>query len=85
MIYSNYEFFTLKNISLHLLNLGAPPVSQEGEERNIDWIIQINIMYWYKLWIFHFIKVSLHLFNLGAPPVSQKGEERKIDWIRDPN
>ena len=24
---SIYEFFTLKQISLHLLNLGAPPVS----------------------------------------------------------
>ena len=47
MIYSSCEFFTLKNISLHLLslNLGAPPVSQEEEERNIDWIIQINKMY----------------------------------------
>ena len=35
MIDSSYEFFTLKNISLHLLNLGVPPVSQEGKaEKN---------------------------------------------------
>ena len=45
MIDSSYEFFTLKNLSLHLLNLGAPPVSQEGEERNIYWIIQTNTAY----------------------------------------
>ena len=45
MIDSNYEFFTLKNLSLHLLNLGASPVSQEGEERNIYWIIQTNTAY----------------------------------------
>ena len=44
MIDSSYEFFTLKNISLHLLNLGAPPVSQEGEERKIYWIIQTNTL-----------------------------------------
>ena len=45
MIDSNYEFFTLKNISLQLLNLGAPPVSLEGEERKIDWNIQTNKAY----------------------------------------
>ena len=45
MIDSRYEFFTLKNISRHLLNLGAPPVSQEGEENKIYWIIQINTSY----------------------------------------
>ena len=33
MIYSSYEFFAHEKNSLHLLNLGAPPVSQEGEER----------------------------------------------------
>ena len=42
MIYSSYEFFTLEKNSLHLLNLDVPPVSQEGEERNIYWIIQTN-------------------------------------------
>ena len=42
MIDSSYECFNLKKISLHLLNLGAPPVSQEGEERRIYWIIQTN-------------------------------------------
>ena len=36
MIYSSYEFFTLEKNSLHLLNLGTLPVSQEGEERIID-------------------------------------------------
>ena len=44
MIDSSYEFLPLKNISLHLLNLGAPPVSQEGEERKIYWIIQTNTL-----------------------------------------
>ena len=43
MIESNYEFFTLKNTSLYLLNLGAPPVSQEEEEWKTGyWIIQTN-------------------------------------------
>ena len=42
MIDLSYEFFSLKALSLHLLNLGAPPVSQEGEERNIDWIRDPN-------------------------------------------
>ena len=36
----SYQFFTLKKISLHLLNLGSPPVSQEGEERKIYWKIK---------------------------------------------
>ena len=40
MIDSSYEFFTSKNIFFHLLNLGAPPVSQGGEERKIYWIIE---------------------------------------------
>ena len=44
MIDSSYEFLPLKNISLHLLNLGASPVSQEGEERKIYWIIQTNTL-----------------------------------------
>ena len=44
MIDSSYEFFTLKNISLYLLNLSAPPVSQEGEERKMYWIIQTNTL-----------------------------------------
>ena len=44
MIDSSYEFLPLKNISLHLLNLGTPPVSQEGEERKIYWIIQTNTL-----------------------------------------
>ena len=42
MIDSSYEFLPLKNIALHLLNLVGPPVSQEGEERKIYWIIQTN-------------------------------------------
>ena len=44
MIDSSYEFFTLKNTSLHLLNLGAPSVSQEEEERKIYWIIQTDTL-----------------------------------------
>ena len=51
MIDSRYEFFTLKNISLHLLNLGAPPVSQEYEERIIYWIIQTNKAYENCIWL----------------------------------
>ena len=35
MIYSSYEFFALEKNSRHLLNLGVPPVSQEGEERKM--------------------------------------------------
>ena len=93
MIDSSYEFFTLEKISLHLLNLGVPPGSQEGEERKIYWIIQTNTAYkncnWLasKTWSIQatsFLplkKISLHLLNLGAPPVSQEGEERKIYWI----
>ena len=45
MIDSSYEVFTWKNISLHLLNLGAPPVSQEKEEWKTGyWIIQGNTL-----------------------------------------
>ena len=44
MIDSSYEFSPLKNISLHLLNLGAPLVSQEGEEKKNSWIIQTNTL-----------------------------------------
>ena len=45
MIDSGYEsFHFIKNISLHLLDLGAPPVCQEGEERKIYWIIQTNTL-----------------------------------------
>ena len=33
MIDSSYSFLSLEKISRHLLNLGAPPVSQEGEDR----------------------------------------------------
>ena len=35
--------FHLKNYISSPLKLG--PVSQEGEKRNLDWIIQINKMY----------------------------------------
>ena len=45
MIGSSYKFFNLKNISVHLLNLGAPPVNQEGEEIKIYWIILTNTAY----------------------------------------
>ena len=45
MIDLSYELFTFKNISLYLLNMGVLPVSQEGEERKVDWFIQINKMY----------------------------------------
>ena len=38
-------------VSLHLLNLGAPPVSQEGEERKIGWIIQSNTSYENGRWL----------------------------------
>ena len=77
MIYSSYEFFAREKSSLHLLNLGVPPVSQEGEENN-----QTNTAYencnWLasKTWSIQatsFLplkKISLHLLNLGAPPVS---------------
>ena len=33
MIDSSYAFLPLEKFSRHLLNLDAPPVSQEGEER----------------------------------------------------
>ena len=97
MIDSSYEVFQFKKISRHLLNLGAPPVSQEGEERIIHWIIQTNIAHencnWLgsKTWSIQatsFLplkKISLHLLNLGAPPVSQEGEERMIHWIIQTN
>ena len=51
MIYSSYEFFTLEKNSLHLLNLCTLPVSQEGEERIIDWIIQTNTEYENCSWV----------------------------------
>ena len=97
MIDLSYEGFNLKKISLHLLNLGVPPVSQEGEERKIYWIIQTNTAYencnWLasKTWSIQatsFLplkKISLHLLNLGVPPVSQEGEERIIHWIIQTN
>ena len=78
------SFLPLKKISLHLLNLGVPPVSQEGKERIIYWIIQTNTEYencnWLasKSWFIQatsFLllnKISLHLSNLGVPPVSQE-------------
>ena len=89
--------FQFKKISLHPLNLGAPPVSQEGEETTIYWIIQTDTEYencnWLasKTWSIQatsFLplkKISLHLLNLGVPPVSQEGEERKIYWIIQTN
>ena len=33
MIDSSYAFLPLEKISRHLLNLDAPPVTEEGEER----------------------------------------------------
>ena len=39
------SFFTLEKNLSYLLNLGVPPVSQEGEERIIYWIIQTNTAY----------------------------------------
>ena len=41
MIHSSYAFLPLEKISRHLLNLDAPPVSQEGEETayvNYNWL-----------------------------------------------
>ena len=94
MIDSSYEFFTLKNISLYLLNLGAPPVSQEGEERKIYWIIQTNTAYencnWldkFKLQEFYLKKkIPFDLLNLLAvSPVRQEGEKREIYWNKYSN
>ena len=75
--------FQFKKISLHLLNLGVPPGSQEGEERitkltqrmktAIGYIVKHDRL---KLRVFQFKKISLHLLNLGVPPGSQEGEER---------
>ena len=88
MIYSSYEFFAREKSSLHLLNLGVPPVSQEGEENN-----QTNTAYencnWLasKTWstqatsFFALRNLSSPLLNLGVPRGSQEGEERKICWI----
>ena len=87
------SFFTLKNLSSPLLNLGVPPGSQEGGERKICWIIRTNTAHKNCNWLasktwsiqakssFPLKKVSLHLLNLGVPPVSLEGEERKIYWI----
>ena len=67
MIDSSYEFFTLKNISLYLLNLGAPPVSQEGEERKIYWIIQTNTAYENCNWLAKFNLREFYKKNLFSP------------------
>ena len=67
MIDSSYEFFTLKNLSLHLLNLGAPPVSQEGEERKIYWIMQSITAYQNCNWL---AKLKLREFYLKKNPFS---------------
>ena len=88
MIDSSYAFLPLERISRHLLNLSAPPVSQEGEKRKIYWIIQTKAAYENCDWIaktwsiqatrfFTLKKISLHLFNFGESPVSQGGEERE--------
>ena len=83
-------FLPLKKISLHFLNLGAPLLSQEGEEGIMYWIIQTNTACkncnWLasKTWSIQAVsflpmkKISLHLLNLGAPPQSQEGGERII-------
>ena len=89
----SYEFSPLKNISLHLLNLGEPPVIQEGEERKIYWIIQSITAYqncnWlakFKLREFYIKKILFHLLNLlGGSPVRQEGEKREIYWSKYPN
>ena len=82
------SFFTLEKNLSYLLNLGVPPVSQEGEERIIYWIIQTNTAYKNYNWLasktwsnqatsfLPLKKISLHLLNLGVPPGSQEGEER---------
>ena len=94
MIDSSYEFFTLKNLSLHLLNLGAPPVSQEGEERKIYWIMQSITAYqncnWLaKLKLREFYlkkKIPFHLLNLlGGSPVRQEGDKRQLNLLKYPN
>ena len=37
MVDGGYEFFTLKKVSLHLLNLGAPPVrARERREKSTE-------------------------------------------------
>ena len=80
MIDSSYEFSPLKDISLHLLNLGAPPVSQEGEERKIYWIIQSITTYQNCNWL---AKFKLNL--LGDSPVRQEGEKREVYWRKYAN
>ena len=86
----SYEFSPLKNISLHLLNLGAPPVSQEGEKRKIYWIIQsitacqnCSWLAEFKLREFYLKKILFHLLNLlGGSPVRQEGEKRETYWSK---
>ena len=93
MIDSRYEFSTVKNLSLHLLNLAAPPVSQEGEERKIYWIMQSITAYQNCSWLaklklreFYLKKIPFHLLNLlEGSPVRQEGEKREIYWSKYPN
>ena len=82
MTIQSTSFLPLKKISIHLLKLGVPPVSEEGEERKIYWIIQTNTAYENSNWLasktwsiqatsfLPLKKISLHLLILGAPPVS---------------
>ena len=64
MIDSNYEFFTLKNFSLHLLNLGVPSVSQEEEERKIYQIILTNTAYENCNWLAKIWSIQATSFSL---------------------
>ena len=89
MTIQSTSFLPLK-ISLHFLNVGVPPVSQDGEERINYWIIQTNTEYencnWLasKTWsiqatsFFTLEKNSLQLLNLAAPPLSQEGRREKL-------
>ena len=45
MIDLTYDFLPLKKSLFTSKNLDASPVSQEGEERKIYWIIQTNTAY----------------------------------------
>ena len=83
---SSYAFLPLEKISRHLLNLAAPPVSQEGEERKSTESskptqgVKTAIASLAKTWSIQATRfltlkeISLHLFNLGESPVSQEGE-----------
>ena len=90
---SSYEFSPLKDISLLLLNLGAAPVSQEGEERKIYWIIQsitayqnCNSLAKFKRREFYLKKIPFHLLNLlGESPVRQEGGKREVYWSKYTN